>query len=569
MDSCITSPRWPGHGEALAAAHLAGFDEDDVSADRRPHQPDRNARLLDALLHFLFEAELRNAQHFANHFRRDDELVRLAFGHAARLLADQRGDLAFETPHARLARVVVNQIVQRLVGELDLFAQREAMLLGLPRNQEPLRDMDLLLFGVSGQLEDLHAVAQRLGNRIEPVRGHHEDHLRQVKRHVEVVIAERRVLLRIEHFHQRRGRIAPEIAAELVHFVEHEDRVHGLGALDALNDLAGQRADVGAPVAADFRFVVHPAERNADELAAHGPRDRFSKRGLAHARRPDEAQDRALHPRLQLLHREVIEDALLHLHQVEVILVENLLGLGDVHLLVARAGGLVPRQRGHPFQVGPRNHVLGRSRSHLRQALELPLAFLLCVGRHAGLFDLLAQLFDFRLAVLGFAQLLLNGLHLLAQQEFALALVHLLLHLVVNLGAQLEDFLFFGKLVDQDFQPLADAECFKQLLTNHGVERRQRGGDEIREARRGVSMFAASVCKSSESCGERATTSRNNSWTLRSSAVNSASGWSSRSGCASTRARRNGLSPITSSTRMRPRPSRNATTLPFGMRTIL
>ena len=95
-------------------------------------------------------------------------------------------------------------------------------------------------------------------------------------------------------------------------------------------------------------------------------------------------------------------------------------------------------------------------------------------------------------AVVGFAQFLLNRLHLLAQQEFALALVHLLLHLLVNLVAQLEDFLFFGKLVDQRFQALANVECFEQLLAHHGGQRRQRRSDEIRQPA-GESMFMASV----------------------------------------------------------------------------
>ena len=43
-----------------------------------------------------------------------------------------------------------------------------------------------------------------------------EQHLAQVERHAEIVVAERRVLLRIEHLEQRRRRIAVEARAELV-----------------------------------------------------------------------------------------------------------------------------------------------------------------------------------------------------------------------------------------------------------------------------------------------------------------------------------------------------------------
>ena len=56
------------------------------------------------------------------------------------------------------------------------------------------------------------------------------------------------------------GRIAAEVAAELVDLVEHADGVVGFGALQALNNLAGQRADIGAAMAANFGFIVHAAE---------------------------------------------------------------------------------------------------------------------------------------------------------------------------------------------------------------------------------------------------------------------------------------------------------------------
>ena len=75
-------------------------------------------------------------------------------------------------------------------------------------------------------------------NRIEHVRRRDEQHLRQIERHVEVVIAERVVLLRIEHLEQRRRRIAAEVGAELVDLVEDEHRVLRLGAAQPLDDLA-------------------------------------------------------------------------------------------------------------------------------------------------------------------------------------------------------------------------------------------------------------------------------------------------------------------------------------------
>ena len=65
------------------------------------------------------------------------------------------------------------------------------------------RDGQLLLFGVAGNLEDLHPVAKRRRHGIQHVRGCDEEHLGQIERHIEIVIAEGIVLLRVEHLEQR------------------------------------------------------------------------------------------------------------------------------------------------------------------------------------------------------------------------------------------------------------------------------------------------------------------------------------------------------------------------------
>jgi hypothetical protein len=90
-----------------------------------------------------------------------------------------------------------------------------------------LRDGDLLLFRVPGEVDDLHAVTQRRRHRVEHVRRGHEQHAREIERDVEIVVAERAVLLGVEHLEQRGRRIPAEIHPELVDLVQHEDRVLG------------------------------------------------------------------------------------------------------------------------------------------------------------------------------------------------------------------------------------------------------------------------------------------------------------------------------------------------------
>ena len=213
--------------------------------------------------------------------------------------------------------------------ELDVL-RGDPVLFDLARNQVAEGNVPLLLLGVALQLDNLHAVAQRLRHRVEDVGGADEQDLGEVEGLIEIVIAERVVLLRIENLEQRRGRVATEITAQLVDFVQHEDGIVGAGAAQVLDDLARQRADVGAAMTAQFSLVVHAAERDAAELPAEGTRNAAAERGFTHARRSDEAEDGPLHVGFETPHGEVVEDAVLDLFEVVVILIEDLAGFGDV-----------------------------------------------------------------------------------------------------------------------------------------------------------------------------------------------------------------------------------------------
>ena len=87
----------------------------------------------------------------------------------------------------------------------------------------------------------------------------------------------------VEHFEQGRRRIAAEIHAHLVDLVEQEQRIVGLGLTHRLDDLAGQRADIGAPVAANLGLVPDTAERRAHQFAPRCPGDRLAEQTSADA----------------------------------------------------------------------------------------------------------------------------------------------------------------------------------------------------------------------------------------------------------------------------------------------
>ena len=83
----------------------------------------------------------------------------------------------------------------------------------------------------------------------------------------------------------------------------------------------------------DLGLVVDAAEGDADELSAERPRDRLTQRRLADARRPDQRQDGSGAPtavrggqpslRAKLPHGQVLDDAILHVVQPGMILVED------------------------------------------------------------------------------------------------------------------------------------------------------------------------------------------------------------------------------------------------------
>ena len=160
--------------------------------------------MLHAFVDFSFGAELGHSQKFPNDFRSYRHLFRFAFSDSPSLFAGDRSDLAFQVSHTGLSREAVDNLFQAFFGELNLFAKFQAVFSGLFGNQVAVRNVDFLFAGVAWQFDDLHAVAQRLRNRIHPVCRGDENHLGQIERNIQVVITERRILLRIKHCHQRR-----------------------------------------------------------------------------------------------------------------------------------------------------------------------------------------------------------------------------------------------------------------------------------------------------------------------------------------------------------------------------
>ena len=142
--------------------------------------------------------------------------------------------------------------------------------------------------------------------------------------------------------------------------------------------------------------------------------------------------------------------------------VENAARLGDVDRLPRFDR---PRELGQPFEVGASHRVLARRLRHPVEPGKLPLYMLLDLGRHFRLGDLLRQLGDFlSLGVLTLAEFLLDRPHLLAQQEFALAIVDLALGLLADLPRQLQNLDAVGQQFRYALEPALDIDRLQDLL---------------------------------------------------------------------------------------------------------
>ncbi len=118
MDSCITWPICPVMVKpplpfmVLASTNSTSPPE---GVQARPnHTPARLVR--SAISPSL--ADLDPAQKFLNDFLGDNELVGLAFGLAARLLAANGADVALQVAHARFPRVVPDDVAHSTPREI-------------------------------------------------------------------------------------------------------------------------------------------------------------------------------------------------------------------------------------------------------------------------------------------------------------------------------------------------------------------------------------------------------------------------------------------------------------------
>ena len=306
-------------------------------------------------------------------------------------LAHRLGQQPLELTHTGFAGVVRGDLAQCGVGDRDLLGgQRRAV--PLPGQQVVAGDGHLVVLGVAVDGHQLHAVQQRRGDVLDHVGRGQEHHVGQVQIQVQVVIAERVVLRGVQDLQQRRRRVATVVRTDLVDLVEQHDRVHRTGLADRADDPAGQRADIGAPVAADFGLVAHAAQGDANELAAQRAGHALTQRRLTDPGRAGQHHHRtraAATDDLQAAlgatgaHGQVLHDAVLDVVQPVVVGVEDFPGRLEVGRVL---GAGVPRQVQDGVQPGADPAALGALLAGAFQLADLA---------QRGLADLVGQVSSF------------------------------------------------------------------------------------------------------------------------------------------------------------------------------
>ena len=238
-------------------------------------------------------------------------------------------------------------------------------------------------------------------------------------------------------------------------------------------------------------------------------------------------------PRVELPHREVLEDAPLDLVEAVVVLVEHLPRFRNVDLFCF---GNLPRQLGEPLEVGAQHRAFGAALAHALQALELLDGVLVHFLRHAGFVDRLVQLFELGRVVAALAQLLLDLAHLLAQHVLALALVELLLRLLADLLGDAQHADALGEVLEHLVEAALEVEGFEEVLLVLVLDVEQ-VRDHVGEERRRPPCTTTASSSGALGSSEIASTAWLFSWRKRAST----SGLdSSRASTICTRATRNG-----------------------------
>ena len=157
-----------GEGDGAFAGHHGGFDEEDVAAGAGPCEAGADAGFGAAFDHV--GEVFGRAEEIFQVLAGNDDAGGAALDEAAGGASAGDGNGAFEVADAGFTGVLADHAGEGIFLDDELVAF-EAVLGELAWDEVLGGDVDFFLLGVAGEVDDLHAVAERGRDRFELVRG--------------------------------------------------------------------------------------------------------------------------------------------------------------------------------------------------------------------------------------------------------------------------------------------------------------------------------------------------------------------------------------------------------------
>ena len=133
---------------------------------------------------------------------RNGYLLKAVLLNLQRGFAADGAELAFQLTDAGFPGIARDNLFNGFVGN-DQFLFLDAVGKHLLRNQVLLRNVNLLVFRIAADLDNLHPVQQGLGNGGSVIGRSDEQHLGKIDGDFDIMVGEPDVLLRIQHFQKR------------------------------------------------------------------------------------------------------------------------------------------------------------------------------------------------------------------------------------------------------------------------------------------------------------------------------------------------------------------------------
>ena len=140
------------------------------------------------------------------------------------------------------------------------------------------------------------------------------------------MVCELGVLLWIQNLQESGGRIPFEILSQLVNLVQQQQGIVYPGLFHRTDDAAGHGADIGTPVAHDFRLIADASQGNPHIFSAGSLCDGTGNGSFAHTGRSHQTDDLPCLLGGQALHGQNLQETLFDLFQAIVVPIENALG---------------------------------------------------------------------------------------------------------------------------------------------------------------------------------------------------------------------------------------------------